>query len=125
MDLLYSKYANPMDLMNSYINRGRFGEFVSNVLEAEYERRKEQAEKDDDMKLWIMYVHTPVEESFYDWKKRVLKIAENKKSRAVRRVGHNPYQRQYATGSLGCQEYFGDHDLDDESITKIIDDLFD
>ena len=86
--------------MNSYINRGRFGEFVSNVLEAEYERRKEQAEKDDDMKLWIMYVHTPVEESFYDWKKRVLKSADNRKPNR-------------------------DHDLDDDSISKIIDDLFD
>ena len=100
MDLLYSKYANPMDLMNSYINRGRFGEFVSNVLEAEYERRKEQVEKDDDMKLWIMYVHSTAEESFYEWKKRVLKSAYNRKPNR-------------------------DHDLDDDSISKIIDDLFD
>ena len=125
MDLLYSKYANPLDLMNSYINRGRFGEFVSNVLEAEYERRKEQVEKDDDMKLWIMYVHCNAEESFYEWKKRVLRSVDNKKSRAVRQIGHNPYGRQYTTGLLGCQEHFGDHDLDDDSISKIIDDLFD
>ncbi len=89
-----------MDLMNSYINRGRFGEFVSSVIEADYERRKEQAEKDDDMKLWIMYVHCHPEESFYEWKKRVLKSADNKKPNR-------------------------DHDLDDDSITKIIDDLFD
>ena len=48
MDLLYQRYASPMDLMNSYINRGQFGKFVSSFLEAEYERRKEEAEKDDD-----------------------------------------------------------------------------
>lgn len=82
-----------------YINRGRFGEFVSSVLEAEYERRKEQAEKDDDMKLWLMYIHSAVEESFNEWKKRVLKSADNKKANR-------------------------DHDLDDESIKAIIDDLF-
>lgn len=99
MDLLYSKYANPMDLMNSYINRGRFGEFVASVLEAEYQRRKEQVEKDDDMKLWIMYVHSSAEESFHDWKKRVLKSADNKKANR-------------------------DHDLNDDSIKAIIDDLF-
>lgn len=82
-----------------YINRGRFGEFVTNVLEAEYERRKEQAEKDDDLKLWLMYVHCAVEESFIDWKKRVLKIGDNKKANR-------------------------DHDLNDDSIKQIIDDLF-
>ena len=99
MDLLYSRYANPMDLMNMYINRGRFGEFVTSVLEAEYERRKEQAEKDDDLKLWLMYIHSAAEDSFNDWKKRVLKIADNKKANR-------------------------DHDLDDDSIKAIIDDLF-
>ena len=82
-----------------YINRGRFGEFVTSVLEAEYERRKEQVEKDDDMKLWLMYIHSEVEESFKDWKQRVLKIAENKKANR-------------------------DHDLDDNGIQAIIDDLF-
>ena len=82
-----------------YINRGRFGEFVTSVLEAEYERRKEQVEKDDDMKLWLMYIHSEVEESFKDWKQRVLKIAENKKANR-------------------------DHDLDDNRIQAIIDDLF-
>lgn len=99
MDLLYSRYANPLDLMNMYINRGRFGEFVTNILESEYERKKEQAEKDEDLKLWLMYVHSTVEESFNDWKKRVLKSTDNKKANR-------------------------DHDLDDEGIKAIIDDLF-
>lgn len=83
-----------------YINRGRFGEFVNSILEAEYQRKKEQAEKEDDLKLWQMYVHSYSEESFIDWKKRVLKNGDNKK-KANR-----------------------DDDLNDESIKKIIDDLF-
>ena len=82
-----------------YINRGRFGEFVASVLEAEYERRKEQAEKDDDLKLWLMFIHSNAEESFNDWKKRVLKIGDDKKTNR-------------------------DHDLDDKGIQAIIDDLF-
>lgn len=70
-----------------YINRGRFGEFVKNLLESEYQRKKEEAEKDDDMKLWIMYVHNhtvsslaglPFNESFNEWKKRVCVPADAK-----------------------------------------------
>ena len=82
-----------------YINRGRFGEFVSSVLESEYERRKEQAEKEDDLKLWLMYVHSYSEESFLDWKKRVLGNSNKKKANR-------------------------DDDLTDDGIKKIIDDLF-
>ena len=101
MDMLYHRYACPMDLMNNYINRGRFGEFVTSFLEAEYERRKEEMEKDDDLKLWIMYVHTGNEESFFDWKNRVLKIGNNGKSKNTK-----------------------DADLTDEGIQAIFDDLF-
>lgn len=89
-----------MDLVYSYINRGRFGEFVTSFLEAEYQRRKEEAEKDDDWKLWVMYVHTYSEESFRDWKKRVVK-------------------------SSGSQQKAGtDADLTEEGIQAIVDDLF-
>lgn len=88
--------------MNMYINRGRFGEFVNGILEAEYQRKKEQAEKDDDLKLWQMYIHSYsyTEETFTAWKKRVLKTGDDKK-KANR-----------------------DDDLDDKGIQKIIDDLF-
>ena len=68
-----------MDLMNSYINRGQFGKFVSSFLEAEYQTRKEKAEKDDDWKLWMMYIHSMADESFIDWKNRVLGNTGNKR----------------------------------------------
>lgn len=76
MDMLYRAYSNPMDLMRLYINRGQFGKFVEGFLEAEQARQKEQAEKDDDLKLWMMYVqlcmHQQVEDSFGEWKKKLL-----------------------------------------------------
>ena len=102
MDLLYQRYASPMDLMNSYINRGQFGKFVSSVLEAEYERRKEEAEKDDEWKLWMMYIHSMADESFVDWKKRVLGNTDSKAKRKANR----------------------DNDLTDDGINAIITDLF-
>ena len=104
MDMLYHRYACPMDLMNGYINRGRFGEFVTSFLEAEYERRKEEFEKDEDMKLWLLYVGSGgfTEKSFIDWKKRVLKVStENGKRKSNR-----------------------DDDLTDDSINAILTDLF-
>ena len=76
--MLYRAYSNPMDLMNRYINQGRFGKFVTGFLEAEYERRKEEAEKDFDWKLWVMYINTASELPFGEWKESVQKNASSK-----------------------------------------------
>lgn len=89
-----------MDLMNSYINRGRFGEFVTGFLQSEYDRQKAEMDKDEEMKLWIMYCHSYSEDSFLDWKKKVLRIGSNR-------------QRQGT-----------DADLTDKDIQAICDDLF-
>ncbi len=77
MDLLYRAYSSPLDLMNMYINQGRFGKFVEGFLEAEYERRKAEAEKDETWKLWVMYVHSFSDKSFNDWKRDALKNASD------------------------------------------------
>ena len=100
MDLLYSRYASPMDFMRTYIDQGRFGEFVTNILEMEYKRKKEAAEKEDERKLWEMYIHSEVNESFNDWKARVLQ----------------PVKAKAKTG--------GDTNMTDKDIENIIDRLF-
>ena len=100
MDLLYSRYANPMELLGSYINRGRLGEFVVSFLEGEAERRKAEVDKDDELKLWIMYCHSYSEESYVDWKKRVLGVDNNGRKKTK------------------------DIDLDDDGIKAIYDGLF-
>lgn len=76
MDLLYSKYASPMDLIHLYFEQGRFGELVTHIIEAENKRRKEEAEKEDERMLWEMYVHSMTDKSFNEWKKQVLKPQE-------------------------------------------------
>ena len=78
MDMLYRAYSNPLDLMNRYINQGRFGKFVTGFLESEYERRKEEAEKDYDWKLWVMYINTASDMSYGEWKESIQKNASNK-----------------------------------------------
>ena len=99
MDMMYARYSNPMDLMRPYINQGRFGDFIGRFLHAENERRKEEADNDDELKLWIAYVHSYSDKSFNDWKSGVLGSAKG------RRTG-------------------GDYDLDDKRAQEIIDDLF-
>lgn len=101
MDMLYRAYSNPLDLMNMYINQGRFGKFVTGFLEAEYERRKEDAEKENEWKLWTMYIHSYSEKSFNDWKDSVLPKSNGKK---------------HAKNT--------DSDLDDKGIQSIITNLF-
>jgi hypothetical protein len=67
-----------MDLMNRYINQGRFGKFVTGFLEAEYERRKAEAEKDLDWKLWMMYINSVTDMTYGEWKDSVQKNTSSK-----------------------------------------------
>ena len=100
MDMLYRAYSNPLDLMNLYINQGRFGKFVKGFVEAEYERRKEEADRDNEFKLWMIYVHSYSDKSFTEWKESALKNASGKRSRT------------------------SDGDLNDDGINAIISKLF-
>jgi hypothetical protein len=62
-----------MTLMCRYINQKRFGKFVHDFFEAEHERRKQEAEKDQEWMLWVAYVHSYSDKSFSEWKKTVMK----------------------------------------------------
>lgn len=72
MDLLYSRYSNPLEFMHLYTEQGRFGEFVTEILEMDQKRKTEAAKKDDEQKLWEIYLHSMADKSFNDWKKDVL-----------------------------------------------------
>lgn len=62
--------------MRIYIDQGRFGEFVSEVITSENARRKELAEKEDDDRLWIAFVHSGSDKSFAAWKSEIVKHSE-------------------------------------------------
>ena len=101
MDMLYSRYSNPLDLMKIYINQGRFGEFVGGFLDAEAERKKENAEKELEMKLWIAYVHSESDKSYGEWRRSV-----------------------YSDDKTRNTKTSGDQSLDDNGIKAIVADLF-
>ena len=88
-----------MDLMRLYIRRGRFGQFVTEVINAENMRRKEEAERENEMRLWIAYVHSYSKDSYADWKKAV-------------------------TGGGAANGGGGDAALDDDGIKAIIASVF-
>ena len=100
MDMLCRAYSNPLDLMNRYINQGRFGKFVTGFLEAEYDRRKNEAEKDFDWKLWMMYINSYSDKYFGEWKQDIQKNASEKTRKTK------------------------DDDLTDDGIQTIMDKLF-
>lgn len=97
MDLLFKQYASPLELVDLYINQGRFGEFVEHLLDVENERRKEEIEKENDNKLWIAYVHSHTELSFSDWKKQLQTNREQKHSMTNRQIEN---EKQKARGIL-------------------------
>ena len=104
MDMLYAKYSCPMDLMNTYINRGRFGEFVDEFLTLEYERRKAEADRQQHNDLWAMYVHSEFKGTFDEFKERVLKPVSTTKG--------------------GTTRANSDTDLDEHGMNDIISSLF-
>lgn len=81
MDLMYSRYSNPMELIKLYINQGRFGEFVTEVVSMEYKRTKQKMEQSEDWKLWIAYVFGIHEETFQDWKAGIMQNAKQGKTK--------------------------------------------
>ena len=66
--MLYSRYASPAEFMGVYIGQGRFGEFVDCILQMEVKRNKEAAQKDEDHKLWLAYIHSKTDKTFHEWK---------------------------------------------------------
>ena len=69
MDLLFSRYASPMEFMKIYINNGRFGEFVTEILAMDAKRKEEEAKKEDDNKLWTAYLLSGAKgQTFTEWK---------------------------------------------------------
>ncbi len=70
--MLYARYSSPMDLVGRYINSRRFGTFVHEFIKSDYERKKEQEEKDEDLRLWLAYIHSYSSKSFDEWKRDIL-----------------------------------------------------
>lgn len=79
MDLLYTRYSNPLEFMRLYIENGRFGEFVENIISIDNKRKIEEAEAENEKKFWDMYIHSFSDKSFNDWKAEVIKNSNNKK----------------------------------------------
>lgn len=73
MDLLYSRYSSPFEFMRLYMEQGRFGEFVNEIIRQENQRRKEQVEETETQMLWTAYIHSGSDKSFVDWKSDILK----------------------------------------------------
>lgn len=56
---------------------GRFGEFVQEIISSENKRLKDEAQKEEDRKMWELYLHSASDKSFRDWKAEV--AGRNKK----------------------------------------------
>lgn len=68
MDLIYSRYSSPLELIRLYIEQERFGELVTEILNLDYQRKKRELEDKEDGKLWFAYLLGSHEESFNDGK---------------------------------------------------------
>lgn len=106
MDMLYARYSSPMDLMRTYINQRRFGDFIKGFIQAENDRKKAEADRDEELKEWIAYVHSDTTKSFNDWRAELKEYVEIK------------------IGSKTGKKAGRDEDLDDKGIQDIYAKLF-
>lgn len=53
------------------MEQGRFGEFVSEIISSENKRRKEEAQKEEERKMWELYLHSYSDKPFIEWKEEV------------------------------------------------------
>ncbi len=106
MDMLYARYSSPMDLLYTYINQRRFGDFIKGFIQVENDRKKAEADRDEELKEWIAYVHSYSEKSFDDWKADLIGSTEA-------RTGNKPGKKAGR-----------DEDLDDKGIQDIYAALF-
>lgn len=72
MDLLFERYASPIEFMNLYIEQGQFGEFVTEIIQMNSKRKQEEDEKANNQKMWELYLHSMSDKSFDDWKKEIM-----------------------------------------------------
>lgn len=53
---------------------------MTNIIDQENERLRKEAEKEENWKLWTLFLHSSSGESYNDWKKRILKTGAPKRS---------------------------------------------
>lgn len=68
MGLLYERYANPNELINRMLKTGRLCDFVKHVVK----RKNEEAEKEEDNKLWLAYLSSNSSLTFAAWKNELV-----------------------------------------------------
>lgn len=61
--------------MRPYIEQGRFGELVTEIITVENKRRKEQADKEEEEKLWAAYIHSYSDKTFSEWRNEIMRPA--------------------------------------------------
>ncbi len=64
--------------MRLYIDSGRFGEFVYELISSENKRRQDEAQKEEDQKMWELYLHSFSDKSFIEWRAEATKTHQNK-----------------------------------------------
>lgn len=72
MDLLYHRYARPMELLERYISAGRFDSFAKHLLETEQQRIETERTRHQEEMLWLAYLQSGSGDSFDQWRQRLL-----------------------------------------------------
>jgi hypothetical protein len=101
MDLLFSRYASPMEFMKLYIDNGRFGEFVEEVLALDRKRKDEEEEKEKDNKLWTAYLLSGAKnKTFAEWKSGLTQKQEHEPVSYSMTTEQIEAQKQHSRGIL-------------------------
>lgn len=70
---MYQRYPDPRGLISLYIDSGQFGKLINEILVSEAKRRREEAEKENERKMWELYLHSSTEKSYKDWHDEIMR----------------------------------------------------
>ena len=59
-------------MMRQYIEAGRFGEFVTEIVAIDRKAQEQKNKQEDERKLWELYLHSYSDKSFNAWKEEML-----------------------------------------------------
>lgn len=88
-----------------YIDGGQFGKLIEDLLDSEIKRRREEAEKENDRKMWELYLHSSTDKSYKEWHDEIMR---NQKAQA--KGANAPGKR--------------DEDMTDEDVDTLLKKLF-
>lgn len=82
--------------MHTYMEQGRFGEFITEIMELHAKRKQDEERKENENRLWTAYIHSMSDKSFIEWKQEVEGKAQNNRQPQSKAMSNEQVENELA-----------------------------